>query len=294
MPNLFGLDRFDLNDAFGKQKDHLCSKDLREFIKDNHLDLNTDGVMNPRYIFGSRTDADHVYNTPRAWYMLRWFNPNTYKWDGENADYTPECDDLPWSLVPEKKITIEDVKYILSSYYQGTPYNPYTKADNPKKGIYRPIGISRTGVTGILQIRPDQPEPLKGIEWICFGSNAFNAALPVYAQTDTMPKYLSDVTLDVSTENFYWGSRLLGVLADPHYGQSIQHIERYQGSVAAKARALLNEYDRKMTETGDFSLVQEANEKLAAMAKEETTKTLNALMKTASMAMKNGYSRADN
>ena len=250
--------------------------------------------MNPRYIFGSRTDADHVYNTPRAWYMLRWFNPNTYKWDGENADYTPECDDLPWSLVPEKKITIEDVKYILSSYYQGTPYNPYTKADNPKKGIYRPIGISRTGVTGILQIRPDQPEPLKGIEWICFGSNAFNAALPVYAQTDTMPKYLSDVTLDVSTENFYWGSRLLGVLADPHYGQSIQHIERYQGSVAAKARALLNEYDRKMTETGDFSLVQEANEKLAAMAKEETTKTLNALMKTASMAMKNGYSRADN
>ncbi|MBR3358976.1 MAG: C69 family dipeptidase [Solobacterium sp.] len=294
MPNQFGLDRFDLDDAFGKQKENMCSKDLREFIADNYLDLNTDGVMNPRSIFGSRSDADHVYNTPRAWYMLRRFNPKTYRWDGENADYTPESDDLPWSLVPEKKITIEDVKYILSSYYQGTPYNPYAKADNPKKGIYRPIGISRTGVTGILQIRNGVPKPLQGIEWICFGSNAFNAALPVYAQTDVMPKYLSDVTLDVSTENFYWGSRLLGALADPHYGASIQQIERYQGAVAARGRAILNEYDRKMTEAKDYSLIAEANEKLAAMAKEETTKALNAVLRTASVEMKNGYSRADN
>ena len=294
MPNQFGLDRFDLNDAFGKQKENLCSKDLREFIADNHLDLNTDGTVNPRWIFGSRTDADRVYNAPRAWYMLRWFNPKTYQWDGENADYTPESIDLPWSLVPEKKITIEDVKYILSSYYQGTPYNPYAKADDPKKGIYRPIGISRTGVTGILQIRSGVPEQLKGIEWICFGSNAFNAALPVYAQTDVMPKYLSDVTLDVSTENFYWGSRLIGALADAHYGASIQQIERYQGTVAARARGILHEYDQKMTETADYSLIREANEKLAGMAKEETTRALNAVLKTASTLMKNGYSRADN
>ena len=109
-----------------------------------------------------------------------------------------------------------------------------------------------------------------------------------------MPKYLSDVTLDVSTENFYWGSRLLGALADPHYGASIQQIERYQGAVAARGRAILNEYDRKMTEAKDYSLIAEANEKLAAMAKEETTKALNAVLRTASVEMKNGYSRADN
>lgn len=125
MPNQFGMDEYDFDDGVGKQIKHICSKDIKKFINDNHLDLNLDGSNNTRNIFGSKDDSDHVYNTPRAWYMLRYFNPHLCLWDGENADYMPEDDDLPWSLVPEKKITIEDVKYILSSHYQGTPYDPY-------------------------------------------------------------------------------------------------------------------------------------------------------------------------
>ena len=70
-------------------------------------------------------------------------------WDGPEAEYTPEADDIPWSLVPEKKITIEDVKYVLSSHFQGTPYDPYSKVAYPQKGIYRPIGISRTAFMGL-------------------------------------------------------------------------------------------------------------------------------------------------
>ncbi|MBQ3271785.1 MAG: C69 family dipeptidase, partial [Solobacterium sp.] len=115
-----------------------------------------------------------------------------------------------------------------------------------------------------------------------------------YANVDKMPKYLSDVTLDVSTENFYWVSRLLGALADPNYGTSIQFIERYQNAVPAKGRALVNEYDRRFMETQDPALLREANEKLAAMAKKETTETLNKVLLDASKNMRCGYSRADN
>ena len=39
-----------------------------------------DGSLNPRDVFGSHDDADHVYNTPRAWFMERYLNPNTYRW----------------------------------------------------------------------------------------------------------------------------------------------------------------------------------------------------------------------
>ena len=76
--------------------------------------------------------------------MGRYFNPRTIRWDGPNAEYTPESDDIPWSLVPEHKITVEEVKYILSSHFQGTPYDPYGKVADPERGKYRPIGISRT------------------------------------------------------------------------------------------------------------------------------------------------------
>ena len=294
MPNQFGLDRFDFDDAYGAKKENMCSADLKEFVEKYHLDLNTDGKFNPRYCFGSRTDSDHVYNTPRGWFIARYFNPNTYKWDGPNADFTPESDDIPWALVPEKKITEDDIKYILSSYYQGTPYNPYTKADNPLKGIYRPIGISRTGVMEILQIRNDVPDEIKAITWLSFGANPFNSSLALYANVAKFPKYVSDVTLDTSTENFYWVNRLIGALADPNFGASIQWIERYQAAVANQSHELINKFDKKFLETKDLKVLVEANEALCKMAKKEATFTLNKVLAVSSQTMKCGYSRSDN
>ena len=181
MPNQLGLDMLDLDDALGEQKDFICSADLREFINRYHLDLAQGGAMNPRDAFGSHDDADHVYNTPRGWYMLRYFNPNTFAWDGPDADFTPRSDDLPWCMVPEKKITPEDIKYVLSSHYQGTPYDPYA-ATAAEKGIYRPIGVNRNDFMALLQLRPDMPEDFRAVEWLAFASNAFNTMLPPLCQ----------------------------------------------------------------------------------------------------------------
>ena len=294
MPNQFGMDSFDLNDAFGKKKEHLCSADLREFIRDNDLDLNQDGKFNPRDIFGSHSDMDHIYNTPRAWFMGRYLTPLSHKWDGPDAEFGPESDNIPWSLRPDRKIAVEDVKYLLSGNYQGTPYNPYTSQDTGKRGMYRSIGINRTGVTSVCQIRPDMPDALKGIEWICFGSTTFDALLPLYPAVPDMPAYVKNVTLDVSTENFYWASCLIGALADHSYAACRQHVERYQNAVITKGRRLVREYDAKMRESGDYSLTAEANEKLCAMAKEESTKTLGRVLRVSSESMKNGYDLADN
>ena len=135
---------------------------------------------------------------------------------------------------------------------------------------------------------------MQGVEWLCFGSTTFSAMLPLYTSVAKMPDYVSKVTLDASTENFYWASRLLGALADPCYGSCIQNIERYHDAVFIKGRRLLLDYDRKMIESGDFSLTAEANEALCRMAKEQTVDTLNKVLAEASRHMKNGYNRADN
>ena len=88
--------------------------------------------------------------------MERYLNPNTYRWDGALADFTPVSDDLPWCMVPEKKITVEDVKYVLSGHYQGTPYDPYgSYGDKSMRGAYRSIGINRNDFMALIQIRPD-------------------------------------------------------------------------------------------------------------------------------------------
>ena len=221
MPNQLGIDSFDLDDAEGAQADHMCSADLRSWMAEWHLDLTLgvegDGpaaVFNPREAFGSHSDSDHVYNTPRAWYMQRCLNPSDV-WDGPDADYTPESDDIPWSRVPERKVTIEDIKYVLSSHYQGTEYDCYGSKGTPAtRGAYRPIGINRNSQLAVLQLRPYAQPAYRAVQWMAFGSNSFNALVPLYANVETMPEYYADTQARVTSENFYWANRLIGALAE--------------------------------------------------------------------------------
>lgn len=293
MPNQFGLDRFDFDDACGEGRSNLCSPGLKEFVEEHFLYLGKDDKFNPRLAFGSCIDFDHAYNTPRAWFAGRYLCPTKYKWEGANADFTPESDNIPWAFVPERKVTVEDVKYLLSSYYQGTHYNPYSSASE-YGGKYRPIGISRTGVMALCQIRGYLPVEVQAVEWICFGSTSFDAFLPLYANVNTIPAYLSDVEMSPSTDNFYWNCRLIGAIADAHYAATIMQIERYQNAVPNQAYRILNEYDAKVSETKDVSLLEEANERLAEMAKKETGKCLKSVIRVAYDHMKNGYNRSDN
>ena len=289
MPNQNGIDYFDFKDAYGKQEYYMCSKDLKDFTKKNFLDLNQDGVFNPRNVFGTHDDGDHCYNTPRGWYMARYFLPTTYKWDGEGADFTPESDNIPWNFVPEKKVTIEDIKYLLSSHYQGTVYDRYSKVADERCWLYRPISVSTTAHSSIMQIRGYMPEKIKGIEWVFFGPAMYNAMIPVYTNVEKVPTYLSNVTTSPSTENFYWASRMLGALADPHYHECLQDIWAYQKTMASKAHELINKYDALMKKNKDFSLCNEANEEICKMAKEQTTKVLDKILLTASKEMKNTF-----
>ena len=298
MPNQLGIDAFDLEDAFGEQKEFLCSADLRQFLAENHLDLSTDGVLNPRDAFGSHDDADHVYNTPRAWYMLRTLNPNTFVWDGPDADYTPRSDDLPWCMNPEKKLTPEDVKYVLSSHYQGTPYDPYASyGDKSQRGMYRSIGINRNDFMALIQMRPDVPAEQSAIEWVAYASNAFNTMVPFYANVETTPAYLSCTTGEVSTDSFYWVSRMIAAMTDASYARSLIHAERYELAVLSASRALVKEYDAKLSAEPDAArraaLREEANEAIAKMLKAKASDTLDKVLFELSSGMKNSFARSE-
>lgn len=298
MPNQLGLDQFDIEDALAGKKSYMCSADMREFIEKNHLDLSLNGCLNPRDAFGTHYDSDHVYNTPRAWYMLRYFNPHTKVWDGPNADFTPLSNDLPWCMVPEKKITPEDVKYALSSHYQGTPYDPYENHGNSAmKGIFRSVGINRNDFMALIQMRPDVPEEFRVVEWIAFASNTFNAMAPFYANVSATPDYFANTAKEVSTDSFYWSSRMVAAMADASYSKSIFHIERYQLAVQSKGHMLINKYDEKLRNEADAAkraaLREQANQETADMLKKETTDTLGNVLFELSSQMKNAYSRSD-
>lgn len=346
MPNQFGMDEFDLADAFGAQNEFMCSADLPEFIEKYHLNVenmecvmlrnisqtgelqdkdenddcgqevddtnnetdSSDGtytsIICPRDIFGSHDDADHVYNTPRAWFMERTLNPNSAVWDGPDADFTPVSDDIPWCMIPEKKITMEDVKYVLSSHYQGTPYDPYGNyGDKSLRGAYRSIGVNRTDFMSAIQIRPYADEDSSAIQWLAFASNAFNVMVPFYTNVDEVPEYLANTSAEVSTDNFYWTSRMIAAMADASYAKSVFHIERYDEKVMSKAHEIIYRYDDLLGADRDVQtdavsklgqkLRQQANRETADMVRQAARDTLGKVLYELSNQMKNSYSRSD-
>lgn len=300
-PNYFNMDEFDLDDATGEQKEYMASADIKTFIADNYLDLSLDGMpFDARQAFGSHSDADHVYNTPRSWYIERYFNFNSFNWDGPDADFTPFSDDIPFCMEPERKITVEDVKYVLSSHYQGTKYDPYAASSEPlHKGALRSVGVNRNNFLSLTQIRPYRHEAIRILEWVAFGSNVFNAFVPLYANVDKAPEYFSNCTGRVTTENFYWVNRIIAAMADASYGKCKAHIERYQLTVQSEGWRIVKETDQKFeslkrkTNAAAIKLQEEANEKIAAMVRENTDALLEKVLRERSLEMKNHYARAD-
>ena len=131
------------------------------------------------------------------------------------------------------------------------------------------------------------------MEWIAVGSCAFNSFIPQYSRVNDSPKYLKDVSDEVTTENFYWSNRLIGALADPHYSEAMVWIDRYQNKMAAKGHELMNKYDKKFLEEKDKKMLETANEEICQLFKKETTDVLGKVLHTASLKMKNAYSRSD-
>lgn len=284
MPNAFGLDRFSFEDAYNEGKENLCSKDLLSFVRENNLDLSMgEGEFNPRLAFGSHSDSDHVYNTPRAWYLLRYFNPSLL----EELHLTPESDDIPWAFRPAKRVTIEDVKYAQGSHYQGTEYDCYQLEG---KGKYRPIGISRTSFLSINALK----EGKAPVFWLAYGSNVYNTLIPLYAPVSKIPTYLGGTTLKVRAENFYWASRLVAALTDPHYKTGIIHVERYQEKTLSLAHAHLKKWDAILAKEDNPLLYEKANQEISDLIEKETDDLLSKELYNASCLMKNGFSRSDN
>ena len=281
-PNQLGIDHFE----FHNPDDYMASDDIQTFIRENHLDLTySNEHFNPRYAFGSQRDKDRHYNTPRSWAIQRFLNPETKQ--------DPRSFFIPWCRKPYRKITIEDVKYVLSHHYQDTVYDPYgPEGDVTTQRSFRTIGINRTSQTAILQLRPDQPQETTGIQWISYGSMPFGTMVPFFTQVNKTPAYFANTTEKVSTDSFYWSNRLIAVIADAHYHKFEGSIDDYVEETMAKGHAMIGKVDRLLSE-GKVVDFENENQILSDFVESKTQELLSKVLFDASNLMTNRFEVSD-
>ena len=225
--NRVSIEQVDFDDS----DNFMWSEGIQEFVAQHHLNVDHQG-WNFRHIFGTYSQQDRFYNTNRVWYGQKYFNPE--------IEQDPTDGDLPFIRRAAKKITREDIEFVLGSHYQNTPYDPFGKGTDEEKHRFRPIGLNRTQNSHILQIRNDVESDKAAIMWLCIGGPTFTPFVPFFANmNDTDPSY-NNTSMEYNLNDAWWYYKSLAALVETHYSQFVQLDTDYLNE--------LNQYYRRRVE----------------------------------------------
>ncbi|UQS86622.1 C69 family dipeptidase [Nicoliella spurrieriana] len=246
--NQMAVQKIDFNDP----DNYMWSKGLQSFVDVNHLNPALDGSFNFRNIFGTHSQSDTYYNTPRVWYGQKMFNPE--------VEQRPDSQEMPMLRTPAHKISIDDAQAFLSSHFQETPFDPIGSGSNADKKKYRPISLAKTQESHILQLRPNLPQAIGNIHWLAMGVAAQSTYVPFLSGFNTVPDEYQVGGAQYDPKSAYWIFKLVGVLVDPHYPQLGELLKQTQEELSIRYRQLILDADRRCHGMSHSELVTLANE----------------------------------
>lgn len=273
-PNIMVIDQIDFED----HDNFMYASTIRNFVEKHHLN-NGEG-FNFRNIFGTQSEADSYYNTPRTWYGQKLFNPA--------IEQDPTSQNMPFTRKPERKIAIEDVEFFLSSHYNGTQYDPmgtYASGNEKQQKMFRSIALDRNQSSNILQIRNNVPSKYAAIQWINFGFYAYSPYIPFYANCNNTPDnyQLADNYVD-SSKSAYWLYKSLEVLIEPRYHQFINQVNAYRDECQSYGISRIDEIDqvaKKLDQKQLTKFLTESNITTANKITQETNELISILTRQA-------------
>ncbi len=170
---------------------------------------------------------------------------------------TPETAnmDLPFSVKPDRKLSVEDVMAITRDRSYGTPFDPVKgirggpfKNPNIFKQT-RLIDDGRAEYTTVTQCRADLPGPIGGIIWLSFGSQDTSCYMPFYAGVTDLPKSLATGDHWAFTrDSARWASDYVDYHVQPVWSEAIKDVAAAQAKYEAAVVKQIPEIDRRALE----------------------------------------------
>ncbi|MBW9300740.1 C69 family dipeptidase [Pediococcus acidilactici] len=267
--NQIAIEDIDFNDP----DNYMWADGIQEFVEKHGLNPDEDR-WNFRHIFGTDTEKDHHYNTPRVWFAQRYLNPE--------IEQDPESPDLPFIRKASRKISVEDIQYILKSHYNETKYDPLGSGSEHDRKTYRAISLSRTANSHILQMRNSHENEAAGVQWIGFGVPSFCPHVPFFTNANDTDVSYRELPEEMSLDSAYWLYETLAMVVESHYAEFIQDDLDYQKELSQWARSKIEEVDqvaKKMSGKELTKYLTEQNHLIAQHYNKETKKLLAKLTK---------------
>ena len=244
-------------------------------------------------------DADFSYNAAyaapdfsgrryceaRVWSFFNRFADDFSQYVPYAAGIEKNAKEMPLWIIPNKKVTLQDLRDAMRDHYEGTPFAldgaddigggmfemPYRvsplsfKVDGKEYFNERPISTFQTAWSFISQMRSSLPREIGACFW--FGNDDGNmvAYTPMYSCMTRVPKCFSgegadDVTF--SMENAFWVCNWVSNMVYPRYSMmfpSLKEVrdsldasyDKLQQQIEVQAQAL--EGDRRIKFLTDYS-----------------------------------------
>ena len=165
----------------------------------------------------------------------------------------------PFSIKPEKKLSVRDIMGFIRSYHQGSPFDmtldpawivegkdgaaelsplttpfPTRLQRNLLKIPYsRSIATNACAYSWVSQMRKDLPEPVGGVMWFGYDNPAHTLYVPVYTGTrDTKESWKSNFDRDkLSLNCAQWAFMLQDDVVNWRYQEAIKDLEAVRNPI---------------------------------------------------------------
>ena len=276
------------------KKNVMYSKDVIKFARDKGWFTGKDADFSWKMVYSAPDFAGRRICDARVWAFFNRFVKGMDRYLPWALGKDKNAEDMPLWVIPDKKLSVQDVEAAMRDHYEGTPmaldstdigggvwqmpYRPtplYYEVNGKKYFNERPTSTQQTGFSYVSQMRSWLPRQIGGVLW--FGNDDGNmvAYTPIYCGNTVPPECYDTPGADAVTfsmKNAYWVCNWVSNMVYPRYSLMFPSLKAVRDSLDQSYFAQQAEVEARAVE-------------LCKTSEEEAVKYLNTYSNTKAQQM---------
>ena len=260
------IGKFNMNDKHNV----MYAKDVIKFARAKGWFTGNDKDFSWKQVYATPNFEGRRFCDARVWAFFNRFKKGFERYLPWALGKDKDAEDMPLWVIPDKKLSIQDVQQAMRDHYEGTPLaldstsigggvwqmpyrpTPLIFSCNGKKYFNeRPVSTQQTAFSFVSQMRDWLPRQIGGILW--FGNEDGNmvAYTPIYCGNTLQPECYNTPGADAVTfsmNNAYWVCNWVSNMVYPRYSLMFPSLKQVRDSLEQNYFANQKEIESKALE----------------------------------------------
>lgn len=260
------IGKFNMNDKHNV----MYAKDVIKFARAKGWFTGNDKDFSWKQVYATPNFEGRRFCDARVWAFFNRFKKGFERYLPWALGKDKDAEDMPLWVIPDKKLSIQEVQQAMRDHYEGTPLaldstsigggvwqmpyrpTPLIFSCNGKKYFNeRPVSTQQTAFSFVSQMRDWLPRQIGGILW--FGNDDGNmvAYTPIYCGNTIQPECYNTPGADAVTfsmNNAYWVCNWVSNMVYPRYSLMFPSLKQVRDSLEQNYFANQKEIESKALE----------------------------------------------